>query len=103
MLSEKGSYIKGASLMGKKRMASLENEYALERQIKDLKAQIEKLKKQLKESEKTSEPKTEKSKPVLERVCTGCGGKVKEMPVPNVGILELCASGCGHRNIRKTK
>lgn len=90
--------------MGRKRTASLEHEYALEREIKDLKNEIEKLKKQLQQQEKSGTTKQEKLKPIKqERECPSCGASIKETEIPNVGILELCAKGCGHRNVRKKK
>jgi len=90
--------------MGRKRSANLENEYALEREIKDLKNELEKLKKQLREYEKSDASKQDKFKPVkLEKSCPDCGASIKESQVPNVGVIELCAKACGYRNMRKKK
>ncbi len=90
--------------MGRKRVASLDTEYALERENKDLKNQIEKLKKQLREAEKNGIPKEEKLKPIkLDKSCPDCGASIKETEVPNVGVIDLCAKACGYRNMRKNK
>lgn len=90
--------------MGRKRVANLEHEYALEREIKDLRQQIENLKKQLRDLEKSGTTKQEKLKPVkLEKSCPDCGASIKESEVPNVGIMELCAKACGYRNMRRKK
>lgn len=90
--------------MGRKRVANLEKEYALEREIADLKNQVEKLKKQLREFEKSGTTKQEKLKPVkLEKGCPDCGASLKESEVPNVGVIELCAKACGFRNMRRKK
>lgn len=90
--------------MGRKRTASLEKEYELEREIRDLKNEIEKLKKQLREIEKTGTTKQEKLKPVKQdKECPDCGASVKESEVPNVGVIELCAKACGYRNLRRKK
>lgn len=90
--------------MGKKRSANLENEYALEREIKDLKNQIEKLKKELREQEKPAKTKQEKLKPLKQdKGCPDCGASIKESEVPNVGVIELCAKACGYRQMRRKK
>ena len=86
-----------------RRKANLEHEYALEREIADLKNEIAKLKKKLRETEKhdTKEPV---AKPKLvkpqHKECPKCGAKVKESELP-VGTLELCEAACGYRAMRK--
>lgn len=91
--------------MRRNRKANLEVEYALERQIKELKEQNAKLKKLLREKEKTDKvekvevPKIKKS---VEKECPSCGAKVKVSPIP-IGILELCGSACGYRAVIKNK
>jgi hypothetical protein len=93
--------------MGRKRKASLEVEYELERQNKDLKQQIAKLKKQLKEFAKVEkEDKKEPSKiPIVKPVkkeCPKCGAFLKSSELP-FGVLDICESGCGYRNVSANK
>jgi predicted RNase H-like nuclease (RuvC/YqgF family) len=91
--------------MGRKRKANLEIEYALERQVQDLKQENAKLKRRLKELEKTIEESKvevveEKKKKHVIKECPNCGAatKVSELPM---GYLELCEAACGHRAVRK--
>jgi len=90
--------------MGRKRKASLEVEYQLEREIKDLKQEISKLKKLLKEKEKDGnieKPKAIK-KTILKKECPNCKCGIKTVPSP-IGSIELCENACGYRNVIKTK
>jgi hypothetical protein len=88
-----------------RRKANLEIEYALEREVADLKDQIAKLKKKLREYEKAAikeEPEVKlKAKP-LTKECPDCNAKIKEVPIP-AGALELCEKACGWRRIKEKK
>jgi len=69
--------------MGRKRKPSLEIEYQLERENKDLKEQIAKLKKRLLEAEKRAITEVEESpkqklKKLVEKACPTCGAELKE-------------------------
>jgi chromosome segregation ATPase len=91
--------------MGRKRKANLEIEYALERQVQDLKQENAKLKRRLKELEKTREENKvevveEKKKKHVSKECPSCGASVKISELP-MGYLELCEAACGHRAVRK--
>jgi hypothetical protein len=94
--------------MGRKRKANLEIEYELERQNKDLKQQIAKLKKQLKEFAKVEkEDKKEpfKTSPIvkpLKKECPKCGAVLKSSELP-FGVMDICESGCGYRNVSANK
>lgn len=91
--------------MGRKRTPNLEAEYAKDREIKDLKQQIENLKKRLLEFEKPDKVKADKLKPTkqVDKACPNCGASVKDTEIAGVGTLELCASACGFRAMRKKK
>ena len=86
-----------------RRKANLEYEYELERTIKDLKAENAKLKKLLREKEKADKvekvqaPKVKKPE---KKECPKCGAGIKCSPIP-MGILELCESACGYRQVVK--
>jgi chromosome segregation ATPase len=93
--------------MGRKRIASLDETYALEREVKELKHQIEKLKKQLQEKEKNAklEPDYKKAatpKIEIKQECPKCGASVITTELPH-GYLDLCNTGCGFRAVRKKK
>ena len=89
-----------------RRKASLEHEYELERQVKELKEQNAKLKKLLREKEKAD--KIEKPVKVvpkvkaIEKECPKCGAKLKCSELP-MGHLELCEAACGYRAVTKKK
>lgn len=91
--------------MGRKRKANLEVEYALERQVEDLKQQVAKLKRQLKEYEREDQVEKREQKVEIkreEKECPKCGAKVNVSELP-MGYLELCASACGYRAVTKKK
>jgi hypothetical protein len=91
--------------MGRNRKANLEFEYALERQVKDLKEENAKLKKLLREKEKTGKVEkveTPKIKKSVEKECPSCGANVKVSLLP-MGSLELCGAACGYRAVIKNK
>ena len=94
--------------MVRKRKANLEVEYALERQVDDLKQEIAKLKLELREyrREDRIEKKEKKAAAIMvkkeEKSCPKCGAKINSSELP-MGYLELCASACGYRAVTKRK
>lgn len=94
--------------MGRKRKASLEIEYELERQVRDLKQENAKLKKLLRELEKADkldkvekEPKKAEVKKI-EKPCPDCGAAIKSTELPH-GVLSLCSKACGFRKMQVKK
>lgn len=85
-----------------------DREYALKRQVQELKdkcntyeIEIKRLKKEL---EKLKEPQQEKKvkKVEIKKECPDCGAEVKSTELPH-GTLDLCSKGCGYRNVRSKK
>jgi predicted RNase H-like nuclease (RuvC/YqgF family) len=92
--------------MSKHRKPSLEMEFKLEREIKDLKQQLEKLKKQLKQVEKPAKIEGKPAAPVKKigvKYCPTCESAIKETSIAGVGTMELCSAACGYRNMRRVK
>jgi hypothetical protein len=90
-----------------------DQEYALQRQIKDLKEinsrledQVKKLQFQLEKSEPKveTEGRRDKKKPakVIAKPCPDCGAETKITELPHA-VMELCSAACGHRNVRSKK
>jgi predicted RNase H-like nuclease (RuvC/YqgF family) len=89
-----------------RRKANLEHEYRLEREIKELKEEITKLKKKLREQEKAdklemADKPAKKTAPLkkFEKECPKCGGGIILTDLPHA-TMELCKTGCGHRQVR---
>jgi predicted nucleic acid-binding Zn-ribbon protein len=94
--------------MGRKRKPNLEIEFELEREIKDLKQEITKLKKQLRDLKKLEDStKKEPSKvtpsvKLVKKECPKCGAFLISSELP-FGIMDICESTCGYRNVSVTK
>ena len=93
--------------MGRNRKPSLEVEYELEREVKDLKQEVAKLKKMLRNLEKSDKiEKVEEDKVVIKvkkpvtKECPNCGAVLKISDLP-FGKLEICETGCGYRSLLK--
>jgi predicted RNase H-like nuclease (RuvC/YqgF family) len=91
-----------------RRKANLDHEFALEREIKDLKEEIAKLKKKLRSQEKddklemSSNPEPVKKAVSLKKIakpCPDCGEEIKVTDLPHA-TMELCSKGCGYRKVR---
>ena len=93
--------------MGRKRKASLEVEFELQREIDDLKQQLAKVKKIVRQFEKQEkEQKLEKEiekkveKPITHE-CPKCGAVLKKSALP-FGFLFICETGCGFREVKRS-
>ena len=81
-----------------------DKEYVLIRKIRDLEQKIRnlenenaELKKKQNKLEQSQEVKPKKSK---EQCCPSCGSTIKSSVLP-FGTLQICAEGCGWRNVKR--
>jgi len=83
-----------------------DKEYALFRQIKELKEQIlkletenSKLKKQIEKEAPKDEYTKKKILKAIQKPCPDCGAEVKTTDLPHAK-MDLCGAQCGYRNVR---
>jgi predicted RNase H-like nuclease (RuvC/YqgF family) len=88
-----------------------DQEYKLNRQLKELKElnqrledEIKQLKKKVEKPKVEAEGRRDKKKPakVIAKPCPDCGAETKITELPHAK-MELCSAGCGYRNVRSKK
>jgi len=93
--------------MGRKRQPNLEVEYALKREVEDLKQEIARLKKIVRKFEKEDKAERKSQEVTVKKVkeptkhdCPNCGAILKSSELP-FGTLVICETGCGFREVKR--
>lgn len=83
-----------------------DQEYKLQREIKELKELnhklVDEIKKLKKQAEKTKPEESKKPAKVAAKTCPDCGAELRITDLPHA-TMELCSAACGYRNVRNKK